>query len=269
MISGIVNAFSSSTRMAQLLIRRREPAWVRKDRSTGGWVHKYRRGTIVSPLPRGVPWTVAERNARDLSFYRYEPRIGDTVLEVGAEFGTETVTLSRAVGPTGRVIAIEAHPWTCSLLERTVELNGLKNVTVLNLAVVDAEKVVQITDDGADGTLSNSVVTGGTDGIEIEGATIDEIVRRFDLDRIDLLKMNIEGAETQAVLGMVKSRDLIRNAVISCHDFRADRGDGEVFRTSGAVESNLRSWGFDIEQRADDPRPWVREYRYATSVASS
>lgn len=249
-------------RSAQLLFRRAEIAAVRRDTATGGWVHRYRAGTLVSPVPRGVPWRTAERNTRDLSFHRYEPKLGDTILEIGAEFGTETVSLSRAVGPTGRVIAIEAHPYTCELLSKTVELNHLENVIVLNLAVVDAQRSMTITDD-VESTVANSVMTNEAGGILVAGITIDEIVRRYSISRIDLLKMNIEGAEGLAILGMEKSHHIVKNAVISCHDFRADQGGDEIFRTSKEVESRLRAWNFEIERRVDDPRPWVRDYRYA------
>ncbi len=68
--------------------------------------------------------------------------------------------------------------------------------------------------------------------------------------------------EWRAVTGKVL------HAVISCHDFLADAGKGEHFRTSSAVEEALSGWGFDVSRRPDDLRPWVREYRYATGLRS-
>ncbi|MEU4240887.1 FkbM family methyltransferase [Actinoplanes sp. NPDC026619] len=90
--------------------------------------------------------------------YGYTVRPGDTEVELGAEYGTETVVLSRLAGPAGRVIAVEAHPWTCSLLQRTVDLNGLTNVAVVNAAAVGATGPVTIEDGPAEATLSHSVV---------------------------------------------------------------------------------------------------------------
>lgn len=258
---------SAFIRMVQLIVSRREPALVWPDRLTGGWIHKYVAGTLVSPQPRGLPWSIAKEKTIDLSLYRYKPKAGDTVLEFGAEFGTETVTLSELVGPNGRVVAVEAHPWTCKLLERTVELNGLGNVTVLNVAVADEAGVVMISDDGASGTLSNSIVTASPDGVAVEGITVDKIVTRLGIERIDFLKMNIEGAEAQAIKGMNQSVELVQSIMISCHDFRADAGDGDVFRTLAVVEAAMREWGFVVESRPEDPRPWVRGYLYGTRAA--
>ena len=246
--------------MGQLAVLRREPALVSRDDSTGGWIHRWPGGTFVSPRARGVPWKAAEAGTRELSFHEYQPLAGDVVVELGAEYGTDTVTLSRAVGPSGTVIAVEAHPWTCSLLSATVKANGLENVEVVNVAAVGRNGPVTLSDHG-DATLSNSLAD---EGVTVEGLTLDALVKRYHLPRIDLLKVNIEGAERDALDGMEASIHLVRHAVISCHDFRADAGDGDWFRTSDAVDAALAKWGFAVSTRPEDPRPWVPGYRYAS-----
>jgi len=60
---------------------------------------------------------------------------------------------------------------------------------------------------------------------------------------------------------------MVRHAVISCHDFKADAGQGEVFRTGAVVDAALVRLGSDVTRRPDDSRPWVRHYRYATNPA--
>jgi FkbM family methyltransferase len=250
---------ASPLRMAQLLLVHREPAFVTRDRISGGWIHRYRRGTLVSPKPRGLPWQLAEQKTMDIFFHRRTPQSGDTVLEIGAEYGADTVFLSRLVGPEGRVIAVEAHPGSCSLLGRTVELNGLMNVEVVNAAISDTNGTTEISD-GA--SVSNRVVSDGS-GVAVPAMTIDRLVERFDVDRIDLLKMNIEGSERQALAGLAGSQHLVRHAVISCHDFLAETTGDEFFRTSEVVDKALSSWGFTIHRRSDDPRAWIRDYRYA------
>ena len=251
----------AALRMGHLALVRHEPALVWRNRRTGGWVHRYPGGVLVSPQPRGRPWKVTAADTYDVFFYGYEPAPGDVVVELGAEYGTETVTLSRAVGDAGRVIAVEAHPWTCGLLAATVAANALTNVTVLNAAVVGVAGPVRLSDGGRS-TLSNSVLLPGP-ALEVPGRTLDEIVASLGLSRIDLLKVNIEGAESDALAGMESSIHLVRHAVISCHDFVADRGEGEGFRTSAAVDAALARWGFTVTTRPTDPRPWVPYYRYA------
>src|SRR5579862_5248004 len=50
------------------------------------------------------------RDAADHWFGVYQPRAGDVIVDVGAGKGEDTIAFSRAVGPSGRVLAIEAHP---------------------------------------------------------------------------------------------------------------------------------------------------------------
>lgn len=244
-------------RMLWLAAKHRDPAWV--SHSQAGWVHRYRDGYVVTEDLHGPPLTRLEKNTKDVFSYHYMPKPGDVVVEVGAEFGTETLFLSRWVGPTGRVIAVEAHPQTCAGLREMVRLNGLSNVSVVHAAVGGTSGTTTITDGSA---KSNAV---GRGGIPVPARTLPELLAGFDIDRVDLLKVNIEGSERQLMASMTPSQaDSIAHAVISCHDFRADRGDGEDFRTGAAVDAELARLGFSWTRRLDDPRPWIRDYRYAS-----
>jgi hypothetical protein len=109
--------------------------------------------------------------------------------------------------------------------------------------------------------ISNTVMNGA-EGHVVEAVTLDELAERVGADRIDLLKMNIEGAERLALRGMAGIAPRVRHVVVSCHDFRADRGHGDVFRTRVEVTEALAEMGFDFTSRPDDPRPWVRDTVY-------
>jgi FkbM family methyltransferase len=253
-------ATTAATRMAHLAVRRRSLCLVTPAQG-GGWRHRYRAGVIVSPTAAGAPWDVMERDTVDFFLHDYTPQAGDVVFDVGAGWGTETVTLSRLVGPGGRVIAVEAHPWTCELLRRTCDENGLDNVTVVQAALADEVGELAISDVEDERNISNTVMDGSGDHV-VPALTLDALLDQVDVDRIDLLKMNIEGAERLAVQGMKRSAPLIRNLAISCHDFRAERGDGEFFRTRAEVSTALTDMGFELRSRPDDVRPWVRYFLY-------
>ena len=252
----------SALRMIQLAAIRRDPAIVRRDLETNGWIHHYRGGVFVTPQPRGVPWNLAYERTLDIFCYDYAPSPGDVVIELGAEFGTETVTLSRMVGLSGRVIAVEAHPWTCTLLRKTVGNNNLSNVSVVNAAISNKNGPVTISDLPVEKTRSNSLVNGAG-GRVVEGITVDALTARFGVSQVDLVKMNIEGAERLALQGMNETMKSARHAVISCHDFKADAGQGDEFRTGADIDAALEAWGFSVRRRREDARPWVRDYRYA------
>ena len=67
---------------------------------------------------------------------------GDCVLDVGANIGLYSLALSRAVGPSGRVIAVEPDPDNLALLRRNLQANGCTNVTVVEEALGDEAKEV-------------------------------------------------------------------------------------------------------------------------------
>jgi tRNA G46 methylase TrmB len=72
------------------------------------------------------------------------PQRGDVVIDVGAGRGEDTLTFSRAVGRTGRVIAIEAHPLSFKILQRFCLLNELSNVTLLPFVLLDKPGTVRL-----------------------------------------------------------------------------------------------------------------------------
>jgi hypothetical protein len=77
--------------------------------------------------------------------------------------------------------------------------------------------------------------------------------------------MNIEGAERFALQGMEQSLKRVRSICVACHDFRAERGDGEHFRTREFVEQFLSERGFRLTWRKDDPRPSVRDHVFGVN----
>src|SRR5712692_8948348 len=69
---------------------------------------------------------------------------GSICLDVGANIGLHTVTMSELVGPAGQVFAFEPERHNYQLLEQNLRFNGLTNVILLQRAVSDHEGVVKI-----------------------------------------------------------------------------------------------------------------------------
>lgn len=226
------------------------------------WIHRYRGGVVVNTTLGGPSAELADRSARDVFLYGYEPGPGDTVFDVGAGVGTEVRLLSRLVGPDGRVVSIEAHPRTFHCLRRTVELNRLPNVTLVECALVGEAGEVHLEEDPLS-HIRNGITTDPGRGLPVAGRRLDEVMESLGIDRIDLLKMNIEGAELGVLAGSVDVLDAVENLVVSCHDFLASGPDGDRMRTFAAVTALLRSAGYAIRTRPDDPRPWIPYYVYA------
>jgi FkbM family methyltransferase len=201
-----------------------------------------------------------DNDARDYWFHVDRPRTGATIVDVGAGIGTDIPTFSKAVGPHGRVLAIEAHPDTFLALQKTCEYNRLANVTCVQAAVMDRSGTVFIEDTSAHETNSVRSERSAAHGFSVRGSTLDALCAEHGIDQIDLLKMNIEGAEHLAIRGMSEVICRTRYAIIACHDFRSERGDSGSFSTRDEVVSFLRDRGFDIRTRDADPRAFVRDH---------
>lgn len=197
---------------------------------------------------------------REFWLQHYQPREGDVVVDVGAGRGEDTSTFSRAVGSTGRVIAIEAHPLSFAMLKSFCRLNHLSNVTAFHVALMERPGTVTIVESESNWQENAVNQNGGSSGISVPAATLDDLCEKQEIHSIDFLKMNIEGAERSALLGAESVMPRIRQICVACHDFRYKNGDGEQFRTRAFVEQFLIEHGFTLTWRSNDPRDFVRDH---------
>ena len=248
---------------AWVSVANRAPCLVRWQ--DGAWIHHYRGAKIPhATLGRAAPPHVFTAEARDIFLHAYTPRPGDTVFDVGAGIGAETLLFSRLVGPAGRVISVEAHPQTYARLARLCEVNRLTNVTAVQAAASNADGEALISD--LEHHLQNTIVDAGS-GIRVRARRIDTLACELGVTNIDLLKMNIEGAERFAVDGLDGIIGRINHVCISCHDFLADDGGSDELRTKELVRAFLVAHGFRVTTRDDAAEPWTRDYLYGVTAA--
>jgi FkbM family methyltransferase len=169
--------------------------------------------------------------------FHYMPVEGDIIINIGAGLGEETIVLSKLAGDKGRVISIEANPVISKILQDVVRANNLKNVTVMNVAISDKDgtiKIKPIFDDYMANGISND------EGIEVPAFSLDSIILQKHLDKVDLLIMNIEGAEQLAIKGLKSEVKRVRNFAVSCHDFRFKDTQDPFHKTKEKVENYFR-----------------------------
>lgn len=232
----------------------------------GAWIHHYRGAKIPhAGLGRAAPPEVFTADARDTAVFAYTPRQGDVVFDVGAGVGSETLLFSQLVGPSGRVVSIEAHPRTYARVVDLCKANGLANVTPLQVAAAETDGTLTISD--LSNHLRNTTVDAHRNGVEVLARRLDTIAESLGITRIDLLKMNIEGAEVSALRGLGTLLSATRHVCIACHDFLADEGGEDTLRTKAAVRDLLLEHGFELSSRDDAAEAWTRDYVYGVNNA--
>ena len=127
---------------------------------------------------------------------------GDVVLDLGANMGYFTLLAARLVGKEGKVYAFEPQPTNYSLLVKNIELNGYDNVVPLQKAVSNTSGLVKLFISDED--IGNSTIFqygGDRESVEVEAVTLDDFFKDKE-HRVDVIKMDVEGAEMAALLGM-------------------------------------------------------------------
>ena len=138
----------------------------------------------------------------------YVLKSGDVVVDLGANIGVFTVKAAKAVGPRGKVIAIESEDSALALLRENIEANKLENVIVVPKRIWSSKGKLKL--QLSKTTQSHSFCQGDDRGeitdqfITVDVDTLDSVMNELNIEKVDFVKMNIEGAETEALVGMEK-----------------------------------------------------------------
>lgn len=129
-----------------------------------------------------------------------KPKKGDIVLDAGAHYGFYTLLASRLVGAKGCILAFEPHLHNYRRLVANLRLNGIKNVKTFNLALGEFNDQAKLYTDGESGAYSTFFKRGARYQ-NVRMVRLDTIVTQMGLEKLDLIKIDIEGAELRILEG--------------------------------------------------------------------
>jgi FkbM family methyltransferase len=177
---------------------------------------------------------------------------GSVFADVGANIGAYTVPAAQKVGDAGRVLAFEASPYIFPYLQRNVQLNGLKNTTLLNYAVSNCDNeqlafYAAPTENFGMGTLTDLF---NTPPQYVPAFTLDYLLQQNEIEHIDVMKMDVEGHEASVFAGASK---LLKGPtpptiIFEFCDWAEEQAPG---RQKGDAQRILRDFGYDIWRLAD------------------
>jgi FkbM family methyltransferase len=168
-----------------------------------------------------------------LRLLQEELRAGDTVVDVGAHVGVHSLTMAkrlRALGG-GRVTAFEPTPDSAAAARAAAARNGLP-VEVIRSGLGEAEGEIELRGDPRYSTHDAGVRSQFGDGEVVARApvtTLDAWAERTGLDRLDVVKVDVEGAEILALRGMRETLERLKPRVLAIEvkDVVMERGPGD------------------------------------------
>jgi FkbM family methyltransferase len=185
---------------------------------------------------------------RVLEIVKKEVKKGDIVVDLGANIGYFTLIFAKLVGDTGRVYAFEPDPENFALLKKNVEINGYKNVVLVQKAVSNQTgktKLYLSEENVGDHQIFDSKY--GRKSIEIETVTLDEY---FKDEAVDFVKIDIQGAEQATLEGATKFLQNNKLKIITefCPKLLNLSG-GDAGKYLSILETNFKL--YDIDEAKD------------------
>jgi len=183
-----------------------------------GRLTRYRTpiGEYWTPPDSGITGAVYENQA---DRYGVTALQGQTVLDVGANIGT----FSRRALAAGaaHIVAIEAAPDTAEALRRNLaEPAKAGKATIIEKAAWDSKGTISF--EVGHGMGNTAVENAGEHRIPVETETIDALVSALGLRRVDLIKMDIEGSEPNALRGAAQTIRRFRPRLLVAVEHRPD-----------------------------------------------
>jgi FkbM family methyltransferase len=179
----------------------------------------------VGPLELYVPSDDAAIGSRMQRRGAYQPHLtglfertlapGMTFVDVGANIGYFSLLAGRIVGETGAVVAIEPGERNCVLLHRSAVRNRLRNIRLHPCAISDRRETLVYLPQGSNGTITGLPGDGEvpSGGRLVPATTLDDLVA--SLDRVDVIKIDVEGAEARVLRSAAATLERHRPLVVS------------------------------------------------------
>ena len=165
------------------------------------------------------------------------------VVDVGANIGDFTVQVA-ALCPHGRVYAVEPVAENVEMIARNRELNRLSNIYILQVALGASEGHIGINVAGNESSAYFGADGGKTENVRL--TTLGRLMMENKIGRIDLLKLDCEGAEWDILPSSIDILPRIRQICMELHLFRG--------RTAERLATWLREQGYEVTHT---PTEWT------------
>jgi FkbM family methyltransferase len=189
----------------------------------GQGLFKVINGVKVKLPAKYIRYFPADYESENFAFLKSCCTTGAVIMDIGAHIGLFSAISAKISGSKGKVFAFEPAPNTLPVLNQTIRINKLEElIEPVNQAMGKDTGTVTffISDEEADN--SNSLVSYKEDrklnGVLVEVNTIDNFVASQKIDQLDFIKIDVEGAEYDTLLGGINVfRNLKPCVILAIH----------------------------------------------------
>lgn len=143
-------------------------------------------------------------------------REDDIVFDIGANVGLYAIKQAQRA-KNGRIFAFEPNPYAFARLKKNIEANNLKNIISFNNAIYSKRCKLGIGFCTSSTRTSIRLKGDTVQRLVIEAVPLDEIVREWEIKHINLMKIDVEGAELEVLKGAKQSLEITEKIVMECH----------------------------------------------------
>jgi len=167
-------------------------------KNSGGHVLIRNNGvTLISPISDTCVYSEVR------SVY-LKPTPGQVVVDAGAHYGFYSVFCSRLVGENGLILAFEPDWVNFKNMKANLRLNNVRNVLALNYALSDANETTKLY--LSKRAIGHSIVRmSGKNFVWVPTRKLDSIIDEYRINRLDLIKIDVEGAELLVLKGAIET----------------------------------------------------------------
>jgi FkbM family methyltransferase len=129
---------------------------------------------------------------------------GMKFLDIGAHIGRYTVRAGLNIGKEGKIVAIEPNTDNFKLLVENLRLNSLQNCIPLNIAAYSSDTQLSLYM-GGDSAKNSVKEDSGKSCCTVQARALDQVLAEVGVDEVNLIKIDVEGAEYDVLKGLVNT----------------------------------------------------------------
>ena len=176
---------------------------------------------------------------------------GKTFIDVGGNKGDFSLIAAKASGDNGRVVCVEPEPTNVEWIERSVKRNKYASVRVVAAALSDSEGEATLhlgAKSGWHTLVDDPNHRAGGGDVTVQTRTLDALLAELGIDRVDAIKIDVEGAEDRVLAGGQHTfgGSAPMTVFLDLHPPRVD---------PVALCRQLEAWGFELRDPEDPSRP--------------